>query len=74
MKVHFRNQFGGPWCPTKVPDAPVTAERDEVTCVRCRRHIAPRMSEDQRLAARRRGGQIAARQPGAMPKFVPFFN
>lgn len=67
IKVHFRNQFGGPSCGSRMMNPLVTAEPGEVTCVGCGERASKKLTPDQLGRIRRMGGHAAARNQRTHP-------
>ncbi len=72
--VHLSNGRGGPRCPSRKIDVPVTEDHSEITCAYCMRYLSKmNLTAGQISAMRRRGGKKAAKLPAANIKFARIF-
>ncbi len=73
IKVHFRNEFGGPSCGSRMMNPTVTADREQVTCTTCARRARKKMTPDQKRRIKRMGGHAAAQDPRTHPSVAKQF-
>ncbi len=73
IKVHFRNEFGGPRCGSRMMNPLTTTDRSLVTCVGCAQRASKKMSPDQKRRIKRMGGRAAAQDLRTHPSVAKQF-